>query len=157
MARGETQRHMSKAMKAMIAPYIWGILKVSILPSCKNKLGSPQPLGKYLSFLEASIAFEGMGRPRGFRRFRKTHLENILPRGSRDRDPRYPKGVPWDQNFFLKNFLSKSYLGICRQVWGLLWVKSDFEANNCHFKGFCSYSHKYPFLGQKSLFTHNNP
>ena len=83
-----------------------------------------QPLGSFLSFLEATIAFEGMGRPRGFRRFRKTHLENILPRGSRDRDPRYPKGVPWDQNFFLKNFLLKSYLGICRQVWGLLWVKS---------------------------------
>ena len=80
----------------------------------------PQPLGNFLSFLEASIAFEGMGRPRGFRRLRKTHLENILPRGSRDRDPRYPKGVPWDQNFFLKNFLLKSYLGICRQVWGLL-------------------------------------
>ena len=68
-----------------------------------------QPLGKFLSFLEATIGFEGMGRPRGFRRFRKTHLENILPRGSRDRDPRYPKGVPWDQNFLLKNFLSKSY------------------------------------------------
>ena len=85
-----------------------------------------QPLGSFLSFLEATIAFEGMGRPSRFRRFRKTHLENILPRGSRDRDPRYPKGVPWDQNFFLKNFLLKSYLGICRQVWGLLWVKSDF-------------------------------
>ena len=60
----------------------------------------------------------------------KTRLENILPRGSRDRDPRYPKGVPWDQNFFLKKFLLKSYLGICRQVWGLLWVKSDFWPNN---------------------------
>ena len=68
-----------------------------------------QPLGKFSSFLEATIAFEGMGRPRGFRGFRKTHLENILPRGSRDRDPRYPKGVPWDQNFVLKNILSKSY------------------------------------------------
>ena len=41
-----------------------------------------QPLGNFLSFLEASIVFEGMGRPRGFRRLRKTHLENILPRGS---------------------------------------------------------------------------
>ena len=90
------------------------------------ELWNTQPLGKFLSFLEATIAFEGMGRPRGFRRFRKTHLENILPRGSRDRDPRYPKGVPWDQKFFWKNFLLKSYLGICRQVWGLLWVKSDF-------------------------------
>ena len=89
-----------------------------------------QPLGKLLSFLEASIAFEGMGRPRGFRRFRKTHLENILPRGYRDRDPRYPKGVPWDQKFFLKNFLSKSYLGICRPVLGLLWEKSDFWPKN---------------------------
>ena len=82
--------------------------------------GTSQPLVKILSFFEATTAFEGMGRPRGFRRLRKTHLENILPRGSGDRDPRYPKGVPWDQKFFLKNFLSKSYLGICRQVWGLL-------------------------------------
>ena len=82
-----------------------------------------QPLGKNLSFLEATIAIEGMGRPRGFRRFRKTHLENILPRGSRDRDPRYPrypKGVPWDQNFLLKIFFSESYLSVCMQVWGLL-------------------------------------
>ena len=63
-----------------------------------------QPLGKYLSFLEASIAFEGMGRPRGFRRFRKTHLENILPRGSRDRDPRYPKGGPKGPQIFLEIF-----------------------------------------------------
>ena len=62
-----------------------------------------QPLGNFLSFLEATIAFEGMGRPRGFRRFRKTHLENILPRGSRDRGPRYLKGVPRDQKFLLKN------------------------------------------------------
>ena len=66
-----------------------------------------QPLGIFLSFLEASIAFEGIERPRGFRRFRKTHLENILLRGSRDRNPRYPKGVPWDQNLFLKSFLLK--------------------------------------------------
>ena len=79
-----------------------------------------QPLGKFLSFLEATIAIEGMGRPRGFWRFRKTHLENILPRGSRDRDPRYPKGIPWDQNFLLKFFFSESYLGVCMQVWGLL-------------------------------------
>ena len=47
-----------------------------------------QPLGKFSGFLEASITFDGMGRPREFRKFRKTHLENILPRGSRDRDPR---------------------------------------------------------------------
>ena len=71
-------------------------------PSRTNDAHSPLEI---LSFLEASIAFEGMGRPRGFRRFRKTHLENILPRGSRDRDPRYPKGVPWDQKFILKKFL----------------------------------------------------
>ena len=51
--------------------------KLSIDP-----INSPQPLGNFLSFLEATIAFEGMGRPKGFRRFRKTHLENILPRGS---------------------------------------------------------------------------
>ena len=44
--------------------------------------GPTPPLGKFSSFLHASIAFEGMGRPRGFRRLRKTHLENILSRGS---------------------------------------------------------------------------
>ena len=66
-----------------------------------------QPLGKYLSFLEASIAFEGMGRPRGFRRFRKTHLENILPRGSQNRDPKYPKRWFHGTNFFKKNFSRK--------------------------------------------------
>ena len=58
------------------------------------------------------------------------HLENILPRGSRDSDPRYPKGIPWDPIFFLKNFLSKSYQGIRRQVWELLWLKSDFWPKN---------------------------
>ena len=73
----------------------------------KMRIAITQSLGKILSFLEATIAFKGMGRPRGFRRFRKTHLENILSRGSRDRDPRYPKGVPWDQNFFKKKFSQK--------------------------------------------------
>ena len=70
-----------------------------------------QPLGKILSFLEASIAFEGKGRPSGFRRFRKTRLENILPRGSQDRDPRYPKGVPWDQIFFFEKFSLQKLFG----------------------------------------------
>ena len=79
-----------------------------------------QPLGKFLSFLEDPRTFEGRGRTRGLRRFRKAHLENILPRGSRDRDPKYPKGDPWDQNFLLKIFFSESYLGVCMQVWGLL-------------------------------------
>ena len=109
----------------------WVLWLVSCNNHCSGLRKLPtQPLGKYLSFLEASIAFEGIGRPRGFRRFRKTHLENILPRGSRDRDPRYPKGVPWDQKIFLKKFFSKSYLGICRQVWGLLLVKSYFWPKN---------------------------
>ena len=89
-----------------------------------------QPLGKNLSFLEDPRTFEGRGRARWLRRFRKAHLENILPRGSWDRDPRYPEEGPMGPNFFLKNFLSKSYLGICRQVWGLLWVKSDFWPKN---------------------------
>ena len=68
-----------------------------------------QPLGKFLSFLEDPRTFEGRGRTRGLRRFRKAHLENIPPRGSWDRDPRYPTGVPRDQNIFLKKFLFKSY------------------------------------------------
>ena len=70
-----------------------------------------QPLGNFFRFFrEATIAFEGMGKPRGFRRFRKTHLENILPRGSQDRDSRYPKGVPWDQKFYFENFSLKKLL-----------------------------------------------
>ena len=51
-----------------------------------------QPLGKLLSFFEASIALEGMGRPRVFRRFRETRLENILLRESCNRGPT-PKGA----------------------------------------------------------------
>ena len=46
-----------------------------------NPVGS-QPLGKNLSFLEDPRTFEGTGRTRGLERFRKAHLENILPRGS---------------------------------------------------------------------------
>ena len=37
---------------------------------------------KILIFLEDPRVFEGRGKPRGLRRFRKTHLENILWRGS---------------------------------------------------------------------------
>ena len=37
-----------------------------------------QPLGKFLSFLAGNRANEGMRRPRGLRRFRKTKKENIL-------------------------------------------------------------------------------
>ena len=58
------------------------------------KEGKSQPLGKILSFLEDPRTFEGRGRTRGLRRFRKAHLENILPRGSRDRDPR--SAVFWE-------------------------------------------------------------
>ena len=57
--------------------------------------------------MEDPRTFEGRGRTRGFRRFRKAHLENILPRGSRDRDPRYPHGGPKGSNNFLKKILLK--------------------------------------------------
>ena len=71
----------------------------------------PQPLGKFLSFLEDPKTFEGIGRPMAIRRFRKTHFENILWRGSQDREPRYHKGVPRDQNFFFENFSLQKLLG----------------------------------------------
>ena len=35
------------------------------------------------------------------------HLENRMWRGSWDRDPRYPKGVPWDQILSLRFFSYK--------------------------------------------------
>ena len=76
-----------------------------------------QPLGNFLGFLGLPLQLKVWG---GFRRFRKTHLENIIPRESRDRDTWYPKGVQWDQIFLLNVFFSESYLGVCMQVWGLL-------------------------------------
>ena len=48
----------------------------------RSALPGTQPLGIFLSFLEDPRVFEGRGMPRGLRRFRKAHLENILPRGS---------------------------------------------------------------------------
>ena len=49
------------------------------------------------------------------------HLENILLRGSRDRDPRYPTGVPKDQNNFFKFFFLEViwvYVGRFRGYYG---------------------------------------
>ena len=60
--------------------------------------------------MEDPKTFDGIGRPREIRRFRKTHLENILWRGSQDRDPRYPQWGPKGPNFFFEKF-SKRFLG----------------------------------------------
>ena len=46
----------------------------------KFKIRESTALGKYLSFLEASIAFEGMGRPRGSRGSEK-HIWKIFHQG----------------------------------------------------------------------------
>ena len=51
----------------------------------------PQPRGKCFKFLEATIAFEGMGRSMRLRRLRKTHLENIIPRDHKIEIPRTPR------------------------------------------------------------------
>ena len=67
---------------------------ISLWYDARLKYGGSQPLGNFLSFLAGNRAYEGMGRPRGLRRLRKTHLENILPSPFWDRDPRYPKGGP---------------------------------------------------------------
>ena len=78
---------------AIVVSYIYPLQIVGVLPS--------QPLGNFLSFLEDPKTFEGIGRPRGIRRFRKTHLKSILWKGSLDGiDPRYPMGVPKDQKKF---------------------------------------------------------
>ena len=69
-----------------------------------GKIDVSQPLGKYLSFLEASIAFEGMGRLRGFRGFRKTHLENILPRGSQGTKISFWKICSFFSNKWIHNY-----------------------------------------------------
>ena len=60
---------------------------------------------KFFGQLQSREYYDGMGRPRGLRRFRKNHLENILPCQFRDRDPRYPKGVT--KHFFRKMFPGK--------------------------------------------------
>ena len=63
-------------------------------------LSQPRPLEFLKGFFLASYrAYESMKGPRGLRRFRKTHMENILPSQFWSRDPRYPKGVPRDQSF----------------------------------------------------------
>ena len=56
-----------------------GSPRISIID---GEVGDTQPLGKFLSFLEDPRTFEGRGRARVIRRFRKAHLENIPPRGS---------------------------------------------------------------------------
>ena len=70
-----------------------------------------QPLRKFLSFLAGYRAYEGMGKPRGPRRFRKTHLENILPSPFWDRDPRYPKGGPKGPKNFFEKFSQENLFG----------------------------------------------
>ena len=47
------------------------------------------PLENVSVFGRVNRASEGMGRPRGLERFRKTHLENYQLSGFWDRDPRY--------------------------------------------------------------------
>ena len=43
-----------------------------------------QPNGIFLSFLEASIAFEGMGRPSGVQEVQKDIIWKIFYRGNRE-------------------------------------------------------------------------
>ena len=88
----------------------------------------PRPSWTEFSFLVWTMTKTTSGSYSRSRRLRKMHLENILLRASWDRDPRYPMEGPMGPIFFLKNFLSKSYLGICRQVWGVILVKKWFLA-----------------------------
>ena len=56
----------------------------------------PHPSWTEVSFLVWTMTKTTCGSYSRSRRFRKMHFENILPRASWDRDPRYPMGVPWD-------------------------------------------------------------
>ena len=85
-----------------------------------NKYNS-QPLGKILSFLEDPKTFEGRGGPGGLGGSEK-HIWKIFYRGDPEiGTPGTPLGSQGTKIFFLKNFLLKSYQGICRQVQGSLW------------------------------------
>ena len=71
----------------------------------------PQPLGKFLSFLEATIANEGMGRPRGFRRFKK-HIWKIFYRGDpKIGTPGTPRGSYGSWNQFFEKISLKELFG----------------------------------------------
>ena len=73
-------------------------------------------------------------------------------------DPRYPRGVPWDQIFFLKDVLLHSYLGLCSKVQEFFGKNLIFEAITpisqplspfclkCHF-----FANKLFFLLNKSI------
>ena len=85
----------------------WKIGEKQLTPLYWGGHCSPHPSWMEVSFLVWPMAETTWGTSFRLRRFRKMHLENILPRGSRDRDPRYPKGVPWDPHFLEKFFLKK--------------------------------------------------
>ena len=75
------QRSMAGTRDTEMAIGAWQVCTLSF-HSFLGGIDAAQPLGIFLSFLEDPRVFEGRGRPTGLRRFRKTHLENILPRGS---------------------------------------------------------------------------
>ena len=109
------QKTLTPFFHPTVMKHFLGLLVVAfVLQLCTE--ATPHPSWTEVSFLVLTMTKTTCGSYSRSRRLRKMHLENILPRASWDRDPRYPMGVPWDQNFFLKKILSKSYLGICRQV-----------------------------------------
>lgn len=82
-----------------------------------------QPLGKYLNFLEAFIAFEGMGRPGGSggsEKVLKNTFGKYSTKGIPRKGPQVPQGVPMGPKNFFETFSLNKLLGIYRQVWGLL-------------------------------------
>ena len=92
------------------------------------------PLHFFKVFWRPPLHLKVWGGPGGSGGSEK-HIWKIFYRG----DPKIGTlGTPWGSHgtkiFFLKKILSKSYLGICRQVWGLLWVKSDFCPKNGYLR-----------------------
>ena len=84
LARGSSVVGLKKALlKCCKADIITAFDLVFLeVEKVSKRVPLPQPHGKNLCFLEASVAFEGIGSP-GVQEARQTHLENILLRGSK--------------------------------------------------------------------------
>ena len=92
---------------------ITGLVTNSVLSCWLSTIKDHSSLHFYFFiFLEASVAFEGMGRPRGLRRFRKNTFGKYSTKG-------IPRWGPWVlQVYFEKNSLQNLF----GCMWAGLWV-----------------------------------
>ena len=79
----------------------------SILQSCHQAclLSISHQAAVDLSFSAIALDAASLGKSYGSQINRKSCFENLWSGAFRDRGPIDPRGVPWDQNFGLKNFL----------------------------------------------------